>query len=80
MKELDKLPMDVLMSLYRQKLSAEKKGNRATLIKLEQKYPDLFSPEFDDFIFNLRMSIEHIYHKYGEDFKKMIEPEELTYN
>lgn len=77
MKELDKLPMDVVMKLYRQKLAAEKKGDHITLAKLETQYPDLFSSEFDDFIFNLRMTIEYLHQKYGEDFTKMIQPEEL---
>jgi len=77
MKELDKLPMDVVMKLYRQRLAAEKNGDRATLTILEKQYPDLFSNEFEDFIFNLRMSIEDLRQKYGEDFSKMIEPEEL---
>jgi len=77
MKELDKLPMDVVMKLYRQKLTAEKKCDHITLVKLKTQYPDLFSSEFDDFIFSLRMSIEHLRQKYGEDFSKMVEPEEL---
>jgi len=77
MKELEKYSMDEVMKFYRKKLAAEKKGDNATLIKLEAEYPDLFSDEFEDFIINLKMSIEDIRQRHGEDFSKMIEPEEI---
>lgn len=80
MKELDKLPMDVVMALYRKKIAAENKGDHVTLKALETEYPDLFSVEFNDFISNLKMSIEYIWQRHGEDFREMVEPCEQVFH
>lgn len=76
-KEIDKLPFDVVMRLYHYKVSAETKGDIQALMKLEQQYPDLFSREFDEFISNMRMSIEYLRHKYDEDFREILTPKKL---
>lgn len=80
MKELNKLPMDTVMELYRQRILAERNGDSITISKLIFQHPDLFSIEFEDFIFNFRMSIESIRQKYGEDFTKLVEPREIIFH
>lgn len=80
MKELDKYPIEFVMNLYRQKVAAEKKGDETTIMMLENKYPTLFSNEFEDFISNMKMSIEYIRHKYDEDFRAMLEEEKIVHH
>lgn len=77
MKEIDKLPIDVVMQLYREKICAEKKGDTQTLMILEKQYPDLFSSEFDEFIANMQDCIEYLKYKYDEDFSEILTPKKL---
>jgi hypothetical protein len=78
MKEIDKLPINVVMQLYHEKISAEKKGDIQALMILEKHYPDLFSSEFDEFIANMQDCIEYLRHKYNEDFSEILAPKKLV--
>ena len=80
MKEFDKLPINIVMRLYRQKLAAEEKDDKDVLLSLEKLYPDLFSVEFEEFISNLQKTIEYIEHKYGENFQEILEPVKVSYH
>ncbi len=80
MKVINKLPIDVVIQLYHQKISAEKRGDIQALMMLEKHYPDLFSSEFDDFIANMQDCIEYLRHKYDEDFSEILTPKKLIHH
>lgn len=80
MKELDKLPLNVVIELYQHRLSCEKNGDNKALIELENQYPALFAIEFEEFIHDLRMTIEYINHKIGENFSEILSHKEMFYH
>lgn len=44
------LPFSFVINLYRQKCDAERKGDMSAIQNLENRDPELFSGDFDEFI------------------------------
>lgn len=61
------------MDLFRSKTNAEIRKDAAAIDDLKIHYPDLFSEEFQEFIENLKVTMEYLDKKYGENFSSIFD-------
>ena len=62
-----------LIDLYLIKLKAEARNDQQSLINLHQRYPELFTIEFNNFIQNIKETVNFLDQFYNENFSKIFQ-------
>ncbi len=70
---INNLSFTFVMDLYRLRINAEKRKDKKALLDLQQRYPELFTEDFDDFIEKLKMTAQYLDQKYDSHFSDMFE-------
>ncbi len=72
---MNNLSIAFVMDLYRIKSKTENRGDTKGIENLKQRYPELFTEEFQEFIDKTKLVVADLDKRYGENFSAIFELE-----